>query len=115
LLPGPSPPLLTFHHSAPNISHLVTQLVAEYITKPERSIFWNEDTSENENPLADVGFFSAHWDVKVRLEGHACSQPQAPHTTLLYQLRVMRQLVEWQLSYYQPIRTTIGEHTICLW
>ncbi|KAH7107054.1 hypothetical protein BKA62DRAFT_685899 [Auriculariales sp. MPI-PUGE-AT-0066] len=68
------------------ISHHVSQIVTEYLSGSERSIFWNEELSCNVNPLAEVGFFSAHWDVK---------------------LRVLRQLVEWQLTFYAPVKQSI--------
>ncbi|EJD51911.1 hypothetical protein AURDEDRAFT_55949 [Auricularia subglabra TFB-10046 SS5] len=72
--------------AAESISHTVSLVVADYLKLPERSVFWDDELEANMNPLEEVGFFSAPWDTK---------------------LRVLRQLVEWQLSHCAIIRQKI--------
>ncbi|TDL28009.1 hypothetical protein BD410DRAFT_713344 [Rickenella mellea] len=74
--------------SADHISSTVSMVLQEYMKSSERTLFWNDELKTNVDPLQGIvgGFWGADWDLK---------------------LRILRQLVELQLSHHAEIRDTI--------
>ncbi|TFK36959.1 hypothetical protein BDQ12DRAFT_686158 [Crucibulum laeve] len=74
--------------SMDQISTTVASVLAEYFKSSERTIFWNEDLNANVDPFEGLegGFFTTEWDFK---------------------LKILRQLVELQLSHSPEIKATI--------
>ncbi|KAF8203824.1 hypothetical protein BJ912DRAFT_919838 [Pholiota molesta] len=74
--------------STDQISTTVASVLAEYLKTSERTIFWNEDLKANVDPFEGLegGFFATSWDFK---------------------LKILRQLVELQLSHSPEIKATI--------
>ncbi|KAF8526450.1 hypothetical protein JB92DRAFT_3108245 [Gautieria morchelliformis] len=71
------------------ISSTVAAFFAEWMAKSERTTFWDERQMRNLDPFAGQdpnGFFKLSWDLK---------------------LRILRQLVEWQLSHSVEIKGVI--------
>lgn len=74
--------------STDQISSTVASVLSEYFKSSERTIFWDEDLRANVDPFEglDSGFFATDWDFK---------------------LKILRQLVELQLSHSSDIKATI--------
>ncbi|KJA25892.1 hypothetical protein HYPSUDRAFT_64615 [Hypholoma sublateritium FD-334 SS-4] len=74
--------------STDQISSTVASVLSEYFKSTERTIFWNEDLRANIDPFDGLegGFFTTSWDFK---------------------LKILRQLVELQLSHAPEIKATI--------
>ncbi|TFY80030.1 hypothetical protein EWM64_g3985 [Hericium alpestre] len=74
--------------SPDQISSTVYAVLLDAFKTPERSVFWDEDLGKNVDPFEgmDGGFFSADWDLK---------------------LKVLRQLVEMQLTHSPAIKNLI--------
>ncbi|PPQ99551.1 hypothetical protein CVT24_005339 [Panaeolus cyanescens] len=74
--------------STDQISTTVQAVLAEFCKTNERTIFWDDDRNANVDPFEgmDVGFFATNWDFK---------------------LKILRQLVELQLSHSPEIKATI--------
>lgn len=72
----------------------------------ERTVFWDWDADTNIMPLKDLegGWWFASWDLKV-----SCSSlgDLGLRLLTLLQLRILRQLVDWQLVYSASIRDVI--------
>ncbi|KAF7784080.1 hypothetical protein Agabi119p4_245 [Agaricus bisporus var. burnettii] len=70
------------------ISTTVSGVLAEYFKTNERAIFWDDNLKANVDPFEgmDCGFFAADWDLK---------------------LKILRQLVELQLTHSLEIKATI--------
>lgn len=85
----------------------MASVLSEYFKSSERTIFWDEDLRANVDPFEglDSGFFATDWDfkecpfvlVKSDVLGLQCS----------VQLKILRQLVELQLSHSPDIKATI--------
>ncbi|TFK77353.1 hypothetical protein BDN72DRAFT_784428 [Pluteus cervinus] len=74
--------------SADQISTTVASVLSEYFKSSERTIFWNDDLHKNVDPFEGLegGFFATDWDFK---------------------LKILRQLVELQLSHAPEIKAPI--------
>ncbi|KAG5651419.1 hypothetical protein H0H81_008703 [Sphagnurus paluster] len=74
--------------STDQISATVAAVLADYFKSSERTIFWNDDLRMNIDPFEGLegGFFTADWDFK---------------------LKILRQLVELQLSHNVEIKAII--------
>ncbi|KAF8506753.1 hypothetical protein F5888DRAFT_1644995 [Russula emetica] len=74
--------------SSDQISSTLSGVLAEYSKSSERTVFWDDDLGANVDPFkgVDGGFFAADWDTK---------------------LRVLRQLVELQLTHSAGIKSLI--------
>ncbi|KDQ63282.1 hypothetical protein JAAARDRAFT_29299 [Jaapia argillacea MUCL 33604] len=74
--------------STDQISSTVASVMADYMKASERTIFWDEDLKVNVDPFQGLegGFFTADWDIK---------------------LKILRQLVELQLSHAPEIKGII--------
>ncbi|OJA19543.1 hypothetical protein AZE42_01461 [Rhizopogon vesiculosus] len=74
--------------SLDQISATLHVVLADAFKASERTVFWDEELGVNVNPFADLegGFFAADWDLK---------------------LKVLRQLVELQLTHSTDIKNTI--------
>ncbi|KAJ7070860.1 hypothetical protein C8F01DRAFT_1108110 [Mycena amicta] len=74
--------------SIDHISTTVATVLSEYLKSSERSIFWDDDLRANKDPFEGLegGFFTADWDFK---------------------LKILRQLVELQLTHATDIRARI--------
>lgn len=68
------------------ISSTVSAYFAEMFSKGEMSIFWDEAMMRNVDPFEKADFFGLDWSMK---------------------LRILRQLVEWQLSHSVEIKGLI--------
>nr|BCB28858.1 hypothetical protein UP11 [Mycoleptodonoides aitchisonii] len=70
------------------ISSTLAIVLQEYLKSTERTVFWNEDLKANTDPFQEMpnGFFAAEWDMK---------------------LKVLRQLVELQLSHSPEVKAII--------
>ncbi|EKM48048.1 uncharacterized protein PHACADRAFT_266566, partial [Phanerochaete carnosa HHB-10118-sp] len=70
------------------ITASIASLIQEHIKGEERGVFWNDERRTNEDPLQGIenGFWGASWDIK---------------------LRVLRQLVEFQLCHSHDIKKII--------
>ncbi|THH13589.1 hypothetical protein EW146_g6651 [Bondarzewia mesenterica] len=94
--------------SADQISSTVSAVLADYFKSSERTVFWDDTLKANVDPFQGFGggFFAAHWDLKVRVPaGHrlACAK-RGPRCM---QLKVLRQLVELQLTHGSEIKEKI--------
>ena len=93
--------------SMDQISTTVATVLSEYFKSSERTIFWDDDLKKNIDPFDGLqgGFFAADWDFKV------CNVTAQwyPQTDVLatYQLKILRQLVELQLSHAVEIKQLI--------
>ncbi|THH11607.1 hypothetical protein EW145_g527 [Phellinidium pouzarii] len=69
----------------------LSSVLQEYMKSSERTVFWNEELGMNEDPLQKVegGIWGANWDLKMD------------------KLRILRLLVELQLTHNQEIKDTI--------
>lgn len=74
--------------SSDQISSTLSGVLAEYSKSSERTVFWDDDIGANVDPFrgVDGGFFAADWDTK---------------------LKVLRQLVELQLTHSAGIKSLI--------
>ncbi|KAH7908002.1 hypothetical protein BJ138DRAFT_1158667 [Hygrophoropsis aurantiaca] len=74
--------------SVDQISTTVTSVLADAFRSSERTVFWDDDIKANVDPFAGLegGIFAADWDLK---------------------LKVLRQLVELQLTHSTEIKNTI--------
>ncbi|TFK30897.1 hypothetical protein FA15DRAFT_580265 [Coprinopsis marcescibilis] len=74
--------------SADQISATVAAVMSEYFKTSERTVFWDYDLGRNVDPFEQLqgGFFTAEWDFK---------------------LKILRQLVELQLTHGPAIKTAI--------
>jgi len=74
--------------STDQISSTLSGVLAEYSKSSERTVFWDDDLGTNVDPFkgVDGGFFAADWDTK---------------------LKVLRQLVELQLTHSTGIKSLI--------
>jgi len=74
--------------SSDQISSTLSGVLAEYSKSSERTVFWDDDLGTNVDPFkgVDGGFFAADWDTK---------------------LKVLRQLVELQLTHSTGIKSLI--------
>ncbi|KAJ3725554.1 hypothetical protein DFJ43DRAFT_1089096 [Lentinula guzmanii] len=74
--------------SEDQISSTVASVLGDYFKTSERTIFWNDDLHKNVDPFPSLegGFFAADWDFK---------------------LKILRQLVELQLSHSTDIKAKI--------
>nr|AEN14431.1 conserved hypothetical protein [Lentinula edodes] len=74
--------------SEDQISSTVAAVLGDYFKTPERTIYWNDDLNKNVDPFSSLegGFFAADWDFK---------------------LKILRQLVELQLSHSTDIKAKI--------
>ncbi|KAH7930423.1 hypothetical protein BV22DRAFT_1191253 [Leucogyrophana mollusca] len=74
--------------SADQISTTLTSVLADAFKSSERTIFWDDDLKANVDPFIGLegGIFAADWDLK---------------------LKVLRQLVELQLSHSIDVKNTI--------
>ncbi|KAJ3783133.1 hypothetical protein GGU10DRAFT_405483, partial [Lentinula aff. detonsa] len=79
--------------SEDQISSTVASVLGDYFKTSERTIFWNDDLHKNVDPFPSLegGFFAADWDFKVRV----------------LRLKILRQLVELQLSHSTDIKAKI--------
>ncbi|GBE77729.1 hypothetical protein SCP_0106110 [Sparassis crispa] len=70
------------------ISSTVVTVLQDYLKSSERTVFWDEELKTNVDPFHGMaqGFFAAHWDLK---------------------LKVLRQLVELQLSHSPAVKNII--------
>ncbi|KIY51292.1 hypothetical protein FISHEDRAFT_30923, partial [Fistulina hepatica ATCC 64428] len=71
--------------SADQISSTVANVIGEHMKTSERTVFWDDERNMNVDPFHDLegGFFSTDWDFK---------------------LKVLRQLVELQLSHSVEVK-----------
>ncbi|KAI0319786.1 hypothetical protein OF83DRAFT_1281691 [Amylostereum chailletii] len=78
----------TRNTSSDQISSTLSGVLSEYFKTNERTVFWDDDLKANVDPFLTMGsgFFTAEWDLK---------------------LKVLRQLVELQLSHSPAIKDTI--------
>ncbi|EKM49276.1 uncharacterized protein PHACADRAFT_214438 [Phanerochaete carnosa HHB-10118-sp] len=76
------------------ITASIASLIQEHIKGEERGVFWNDERRTNEDPLQGIenGFWGASWDIK---------------------LRVLRQLVEFQLCHSHDIKKIIDRAWGC--
>lgn len=92
------------------IEKYLFNVLDEYCNKEnERSLWWDEDRRRNFNPLVGTeGYFSLQWEEKA-CGKYLCSyfETYAATLDLLQQLLILRQLVEWQLTYSVRIRDMI--------
>ncbi|KAJ8597625.1 hypothetical protein M405DRAFT_803668 [Rhizopogon salebrosus TDB-379] len=74
--------------SLDQISATLNAVLADAFKASERTVFWDDELWVNVNPFADLegGFFAADWDLK---------------------LKVLRQLVELQLTHSIDIKNTV--------
>ncbi|KAF8641162.1 hypothetical protein AX17_000797 [Amanita inopinata Kibby_2008] len=74
--------------STDQISTTVASILSDYFKSSERTIFWSDELKRNVDPFEqlEVGFFAADWDFK---------------------LKILRQLVELQLSHSSTIKGII--------
>ncbi|KAF8167635.1 hypothetical protein B0H34DRAFT_682568 [Crassisporium funariophilum] len=74
--------------SMDQISATVASVLSEYFKSSERTIFWDEERKANLDPFEGLegGFFATNWDFK---------------------LKILRQLVELQLSHAPEVKGTI--------
>lgn len=88
------------------ISSTVAAFFAEWMAKGERTTFWDERKMMNLDPFTAQdpnGFFKLSWDLKVRL----LSVWNHISFSNILKLRILRQLVEWQLSFSAEIKGMI--------
>ncbi|KXN88772.1 hypothetical protein AN958_06640 [Leucoagaricus sp. SymC.cos] len=74
--------------STDQMSTTLMGVLAEYFKTSERTMFWDDDVKVNVDPFVgmEAGFFAADWDFK---------------------LKILRQLVELQLTHSQEIKAAI--------
>ncbi|KAG6817981.1 hypothetical protein H0H87_012449 [Tephrocybe sp. NHM501043] len=74
--------------STDQVATTVASVLADYFKTSERTIFWNDELKRNVDPFENLeeGFFTANWDFK---------------------LKILRQLVELQLSHNADMKATI--------
>jgi hypothetical protein len=83
----------------------LSNLLSDFFRTPERGVFWDHERRINVDPLENLqnGFWDAEWDIK------ACHTflDQSLSTTAdiaFLQLKILRQLVEYQLTHSSQIR-----------
>lgn len=94
--------------SPDQLSATIASILHEHIKSPtERTVFWDEQQGKNVDPLANIagGFWGCDWDLKVR---HATFKA-LERSSSRAQLRILRMLVELQLTHCQNIRDTINK------
>ena len=95
------------------ISSTVAGVVQEFLKTSERTVFWDDALKANVDPFQDMpnGFFATEWDLKVctrdLLFPGRVFHCLVPLRLLATQLKILRQLVELQLSHSQEIKAII--------
>lgn len=101
--------------STDQLSDTVSAIFSDYMKTTERSVFWDDEQKKNINPFRTMeeGLFTTSWDMKVRTAPSFIAGvfllmfESPPQSFYSLQLKILRQLVELQLSHGPEIRKTI--------
>jgi hypothetical protein len=100
--------------STDSISSTVQSVLGEFLKTPERTIFWDDKLNANVDPFiaSGGGFFTMGWDFKVHRRrmlfgANWTLMPAVAPRSILPQLKVLRQLVDLQLTHAPSIKVII--------
>lgn len=88
----------------------MASVLSEYLKTTERTVFWDETLLKNVDPFEslETGFWASNWGFKVRLFGDIFFLASLLTLRLpSIKLKILRQLVELQLTHSAEIKGTI--------